>query len=152
MGRFNGKVVFVTGAARGQGRSHAVRFAAEGADIIGVDMCHDLDTVQYDLARESDLAETVRQVEALGRRMVAQRVDVRDFGELAEAAATGVGEFGRLDVILPNAGIVASGPTWDMPIEKWHDVVDINLTGVFHTIRATVPHMIEAGNGGNIVF
>jgi SDR family mycofactocin-dependent oxidoreductase len=152
MGRFDGKVVFVTGAARGQGRSHAVRFAAEGADIIGIDMCHDLDTVQYSLARESDLAETVRQVEALDRRMVAQRVDVRDFGELAEAAATGVGEFGRLDVILPNAGIVASGPTWEMPIDKWHDVVDINLTGVFHTIRATVPHMVEAGNGGNVVF
>ena len=152
MGRFTGKVIFVSGAARGQGRSHAVRFAAEGADIIGIDMCRDLDTVQYSLSKESDLAETVRQVEALDRRMVASQVDVRDFESLREAAAAGVRELGRLDVILPNAGIVASGPTWELPIEKWHDVMDINLSGVFHTIRATVPLMIEAGNGGNIVF
>jgi SDR family mycofactocin-dependent oxidoreductase len=152
MGRFDGKVVFVSGAARGQGRSHAVRFAAEGADIIGVDICRDLDTAHYSLAKEADLAETVRQVEALDRRMIASRVDVRDFASLREAATAAVSEFGRLDVILPNVGIVASGPTWEMPVEKWHDVVDINLTGVFHTIRATVPHMIDAGNGGNIIF
>jgi SDR family mycofactocin-dependent oxidoreductase len=152
MGRFDGKVVFVTGAARGQGRSHAVRFAAEGADIIGIDMCHGLDTVQYGLGQESDLAETVHQVEALDRRMIASVADVRDFTALEDAAAAGAREFGRLDVILPNAGIVASGPTWEMPIDKWHDVVDINLTGVFHTIRAAVPHMVQAGNGGNIIF
>jgi SDR family mycofactocin-dependent oxidoreductase len=152
MGRFDGKVVFVSGAARGQGRSHAVRFAAEGADIVGIDICRDLGTVQYSLANDGDLAETIRQVEALDRRMIASRVDVRDFESLQQAVAAGMSEFGRLDVILPNAGIVASGPTWEMPVEKWHDVVDINLTGVFHTVRATVPHMIAAGNGGNIVF
>jgi (+)-trans-carveol dehydrogenase len=152
MGRFDDKVVFISGAARGQGRSHAMRFAAEGADIIGIDMCKNLDTVLYDLSTDADLDETVRLVEAQGRKMVAVHADVRDFDAVVSAVEEGVQVFGRLDVILPNAGIVASGPTWQMPIEKWRDVVDINLTGVFHTVRAAIPKMVEFGNGGAIVF
>lgn len=152
MGRFDGKVVFISGAARGQGRSHAISFAAEGADIIGVDMVHDLDSVTYALSKPSDLEETVSQVEALGRRMVAREADVRDFAALEAAVAEGVDRLGRLDIILPNAGIVASSPSWEMPLEKWHDVIDINLSGVFHTVRAGIPKMISAGNGGVIIF
>lgn len=151
MGRVEGKVAFITGAARGQGRSHAARLAQEGADIIAVDLCENIDTVPYALATADDLAETVRLVEAHGRRIVAIQADVRDFASLDRAARDGVAELGRLDIVSANAGIVSSDPSLEMSEAKWQDVIDVNLTGVWHTCKATAPHLIDGGRGGAIV-
>lgn len=150
MGRLDGKVAFVTGAARGQGRSHSVRLAAEGADVIAVDICRQL-VEGYPGATEEDLAETVSLVEAQGRRIVAARADVRDFAELSGAVDKGVSELGRLDVVVANAGIFSFARMWEIELDAWQDVIDVNLTGVFHTIKATVPTMIEQGEGGSII-
>jgi SDR family mycofactocin-dependent oxidoreductase len=150
-GRLAGKVAFITGAARGQGRSHAVRLAEEGADIIAIDLCGPVDTVPIAMPTHEDLDETVRQVEALDRRIIAEVADVRDQAALDAVVARGVAELGRLDVVCGNAGIFTPGSTWELDEQAWQVMMDINLTGVWHTVKATVPHMIEAGNGGSIV-
>ncbi|MEV5647360.1 mycofactocin-coupled SDR family oxidoreductase [Nocardia sp. NPDC052254] len=151
MSRLDGKVAFITGAARGQGRSHAVRLAEEGADIIAVDTTAMIDTVPYPLATAGDLAETVRLVEATGRRIVARDADVRDSAALADAVNAGVAEFGRLDIALANAGISSPAPTFEMSEDTWQDMIDINLTGVWKSLKASVPHIISGGRGGSVV-
>ena len=153
MGRVDGKVAFITGAARGQGRSHAIRLAEEGADIIAIDLCEQVDTVPYRMATPEDLAQTVQAVEGLDRRIIATKADVRDFGALKAAVDAGVAELGgRLDIVSANAGIVSTeASTTDISEQSWTDMIDINLTGVWHTAKAAVPHMIAAGNGGSIV-
>ena len=152
MGLLDGKVAFVTGAARGQGRSHARRLAQEGADIIAIDACATPGWLSYELASEADLAQTVKEVEALDRRIVATRADVRDENAVRGAVAAGVAALGgRLDIVCANAAIIAPGsPTWEIDVDQWREVVDVNLTGVFVTVKAAIPHMIAAGNGGSI--
>jgi (+)-trans-carveol dehydrogenase len=151
VGRVEGKVAFITGAARGQGRSHAVRLAQEGADIIAIDVCKQVDTVPYPTATPDDLAETVRQVEALDRRIVAAEVDVRDLAGLTQAVEDGVAQLGRLDIVLANAGISTPAPSLEMDEETWSTMIDVNLTGVWKTLRASVPHVIAGGRGGSVV-
>lgn len=153
-GRMDGKVAFITGAARGQGRSHAVRLAQEGADIIAVDICADIDSVTpyYPLATEDELNETVRQVEALDRRIVARRADVRDLDGLQAAFDAGLAELGHVDAVIANAGIATYGKAWELSAEQWKDMIDVNLTGVFHTAKVAIPSMIEADRGGAILF
>jgi (+)-trans-carveol dehydrogenase len=153
MGVLDGKVAFVTGAARGQGRSHARRLAEEGADIIAIDACATPGWLSYPLASEPDLAQTVKEVEAAGRRIVARRADVRDLGAVRAALDEGVAEFGgRLDIVCANAGIISQpAATWEIDLDQWRELIDVTLTGVFVTIKAAVPHMIAAGNGGSIM-
>ena len=151
MGRLDGKVAFITGAARGQGRSHAVRLAQEGADIIAVDVDQQVETVPYPTATADDLAETVRQVEALDRRIIASTADVRDLGALRAAVDDGVAQLGRLDIVLANAGISTPASTLEMDEETWQTMIDINLTGQWKTIKAAVPHVIAGGRGGSVV-
>ncbi|MEX5717032.1 mycofactocin-coupled SDR family oxidoreductase [Geodermatophilus maliterrae] len=153
-GRMTGKVAFITGAARGQGRSHAIRLAEEGADIVAVDICADIDTVTpyYPLATEDELAETVAAVEALDRRIVARKADVRDLAGLQAAFDEGLAEFGHVDTVVANAGIATYGRAWELTGEQWRDMIDVNLTGVFHTAKVAIPSMIEAGRGGSILF
>jgi len=149
-GRVEGKVAFITGAARGQGRSHAIRLAEEGADIIAVDRCRDYDTVGYSMATEADLAETVKEVEALDRRIVATTADVRDATGLKKAVDDGVAQLGRLDIVCANAGI-CTVQSWDQVTPQvWQDTLDTNLTGVWNTMVVTAPHLIAAG-GGSII-
>ncbi|TXN31358.1 mycofactocin-coupled SDR family oxidoreductase [Lacisediminihabitans profunda] len=150
MGRVEGKVAFITGAARGQGRSHAVRLAQEGADIIAIDICEAVPGVGYPAATEEDLAETVRQVEALDRRIIATKADVRDRAGLKAAIDTGVAELGHLDIVLGNAGICILGPWDEITPEVYQTTIDINLTGNWNLIQLTAPHLIAAG-GGSIV-
>ena len=150
-GRVQNKVAFITGAARGQGRSHALRLAEEGADIIACDLAQQVPTVPYHGATEEDLAETVRLVEQMDRRIVAKKVDVRDQSGLDELVAEGVAEFGRLDIVIANAGIMSLAPTVDLTEEVWNEMIDINLSGVWRTCKAAIPHMIQAGNGGSLV-
>lgn len=154
-GRMTGKVAFITGAARGQGRSHAVRLAGEGADIIAVDICEDIGTVSpfYSLATEDELTETANQVKALGRRVVVAKADVRDVAGLQAALDEGLAQLGRVDTVVANAGIAtAFRKTWELTADEWQDMIDVNLTGVHHTAKVAIPNMIEAGNGGSIVF
>lgn len=151
MGTLEGKVAFITGAARGQGRSHALRLAQEGADIIAVDITEQVDTVPYATARPGDLEETVRAVEALDRRIIASEVDVRDLAGLTKAAQDGVAALGRLDIVLANAGISTMAPTLEMDEQTWQTMIDINLTGVWKTVRAAVPHIVAGGRGGAVV-
>src|SRR5271165_6797895 len=151
MGRLDGKVAFITGAARGQGRAHDVRLAEEGADIIAGDVCGPVGTVKYEPATPEDLEETRQLVEKAGRRIVADRADVRDLDSLEALVARGVAELGHLDVVVANAGILSAGLTWELTPQQWRDVVDINLTGVWRTVRATVPTMIAQGTGGAII-
>ena len=153
-GRLDGKVAFVTGAARGQGRSHAVRLAEEGADIIAVDLCAEVDSVVpfYAGSTPADLDETVRRVEALDRRIVAAQADVRDIDALTRAVDDGVAQLGRLDVVVANAGIFTFGTeTHKVEEQTWQDLMDINLTGVWHTVKAATPPLLEAGPGGSVV-
>jgi (+)-trans-carveol dehydrogenase len=154
MGVLDGKVALVTGAARGQGRSHARRLAEEGADIIAIDACATPGWLSYPLASEADLAQTVKEVEAAGtgRRIVARRADVRDLGAVRAALDEGVAELGgRLDIVCANAGIISQPvATWEIDLDQWRELIDVTLTGVFVTIKAAVPHMIAAGNGGSI--
>jgi SDR family mycofactocin-dependent oxidoreductase len=131
-----GKVAFITGAARGQGRSHAVRLAEEGADIIAVD-----------IGSPTDLAQTVKEVEALDRRIVAGRADVRDFGGLTAALDDGVARLGRLDIVVANAGIVSFGTAEELTEQAWRDVIDVDLTGVWLTVKAAIPHLRATGGG-----
>lgn len=149
MGKLDGKVAFITGAARGQGRSHAIRLAQEGAEIIALDICKQVETVAYPMATPEDLAETVKQVEALDRRILAREADVRDSEAVKSVVDDGVAELGRVDIVLANAGIAPL--SMNPRPEEWQDVVDINLTGVYNTVQAAVPTMIEQGDGGAIV-
>jgi (+)-trans-carveol dehydrogenase/(-)-trans-carveol dehydrogenase len=150
MGKLDGKVAFISGAARGQGRSHAVTLAKEGADIIGFDICEDVASIAtlYPLARQEDLDETVRQVEAVGGRMLARKADVRDFAQIQAVQDEGISMFGHIDIVLANAGVVSLQKAWEYPEQTWRDVVDINLTGVWNTVRGVIPHMIERRQGG----
>jgi SDR family mycofactocin-dependent oxidoreductase len=151
MGLLEGKVAVITGAARGQGRAHAVRFAEEGADIIAMDLCHDVETVPYELARPEDLQETVAAVERLDRRILATETDVRDGKAVTEAVDNGVAELGRLDIVVANAGITSYVPAEEMTEEAWSTMLATNLTGVWHVCRAAMPHLIDGGRGGSMV-
>ena len=142
MGRVQGKVAFITGAGRGQGRSHAVMLAEEGADIIAVDVCHDIDSLAYSLSGPDDLKETVRLVEAQDRRIVAVQADVRERAELRTAIERGIAELGKLDIVVAQAGIIGQKST--EPMQAWTDVVDTNLLGVLNAIHAALPHL-QAG-------
>jgi len=150
-GRLEGKVAFITGAARGQGRAHAVRLAAEGADIIALDICEKAQTTSYAGPTEEDLAETAALVEKEGRRAVARKADIRDFDAVSAVLEEGLAEFGRLDVVVANAGICSAAMSWEIPVEKWRETIDTNLTGTFFTVKAAVPTMIEQGTGGSII-
>ena len=149
MGKLDGKVAFITGAARGQGRSHAIRLAQEGADIIAVDINAQIASVPYPMSTPEDLAETAKQVEALDRRIYAATADVRDAAGLKAAFDAGTAELGPVDIVLANAGIAPMGPMG--AYEAWQDVIDVNLTGVFNTVETAIPSMIERGQGGAIV-
>jgi SDR family mycofactocin-dependent oxidoreductase len=152
VGTLEGKVAFITGAGRGQGRSHAVRLAKEGADIIALDICADaVETVPYGLSTSADLEETVALVEATGRRIIAGEADVRDLGQVQKVVDAGLGELGRIDVVCANAGVGSWSVSWEMSEQLWKDMIDVNLTGVFHTVRAAVPSMVERGEGGSVV-
>lgn len=153
-GQLEDKVAFITGAARGQGRAHALRLAREGADIIAVDLCEQVGSVKefYELATSEDLAETVRQVEETGRRIFAREVDVRDLDALQRAVDDGVTELGKLNVVVANAGIFTFGQdTHKIPQNAWQDIQDINLTGVWHTYAAAAEHLMAAGSGGSVI-
>lgn len=147
-----GRVAYVTGAARGQGRSHCVRLARAGADVIAIDACRPVAPHNgYAHATSEDLAETVHLVEGEGRKIVAKEVDVRDLEGQQRVVADAVEQFGRLDVVVANAGVMNWGRLWEISPQQWQDVIDTNLTGLWHTIKAAVPPMIEAGNGGSII-
>jgi NAD(P)-dependent dehydrogenase (short-subunit alcohol dehydrogenase family) len=146
--QFDGKVAFITGAARGQGRSHAVRFAEEGADIIAFDLCDQIDSVAYPMATREDLDETVNLVEKAGRRIVAEQGDVRDFDRLKSAVANGVAELGRVDFVLANAGIMPGVGEQRYEIAAYVDAVNILLNGVYYTVEAALPALLEHGDGG----
>jgi (+)-trans-carveol dehydrogenase len=153
MGLLDGKVAFVTGAARGQGRSHAIRLAQEGADIIAIDACATPDWLSYPLATEADLAQTVKDVEALDRRIIAQRADIRNYDTVQGVLDEGVAALGgRLDIVAANAAIISwPQDLWAIDVTEFRELIDVTLTGTFITIKAAVPHMIAAGNGGSIV-
>ncbi|MFD6062672.1 MULTISPECIES: mycofactocin-coupled SDR family oxidoreductase [Rhodococcus] len=146
-----GKVAFITGAARGQGRSHAVRLARNGADVIAFDICGSVTTAPYAMASDMDLATTATQVTALGRRIVTARIDVRDRGGLRDQLDAAVGELGGLDIVVANAGFASFCPADSMSDDIWDDMIDVNLTGVFNTVRASIPHLRAGGLGGAIV-
>ena len=151
-GRLEGKVAFITGAARGQGRSHALRLASEGADIIAVDICADpLETLSYSLSTEADLDATIEQIEAQGRRAVKAIADVRSLPQMEQAVEAGLAELGHIDIVCANAGIGSWAVVWEMTAQQWNEMVDINLTGVFNTVRAALPSMVERGDGGSLV-
>ncbi|WP_405183055.1 mycofactocin-coupled SDR family oxidoreductase [Nocardia sp. NBC_01377] len=151
-GRVEGKVAFITGAARGQGRSHAVRLASEGADIIAVDLCGPVDTVPYALATPDDLAETAELVKAHNRRVVTAQVDVRDYARLKGIVDDGVEQLGRLDIVVANAGIGNGGQSLEeLDEDVWQTMLDVNLTGVWKTVKAGVSHLVAGGNGGSVI-
>jgi SDR family mycofactocin-dependent oxidoreductase len=151
MGRVEGKVAFITGAARGQGRAHALALASEGADIIAVDLCQPVEWTSYPGSRVEDLNETVRLVEGRGRRIIASEVDVRDLGSLVGAVDLGVNELGRLDIVVANAG-VGRIDQWDQVTpDVWQDTLDINLTGAWNTVMASARHLIASGGGSVIL-
>jgi NAD(P)-dependent dehydrogenase (short-subunit alcohol dehydrogenase family) len=151
MGRLDNKVAFITGAARGQGRSHAIRLAEDGADIVAVDSCGVIDTVPYDLPDAGDLAETVSMVEKLDRRALAVEADIRSSEQLDAAVAKAKEAFGHIDILVCNAGIWSlSHESWTISDETWQTMLDINLTGQWRTTKAVIPTMIEQGTGGAI--
>ena len=149
VGKLEGKVAFITGAARGQGRSHAVRLAEEGADIIAIDICAQLQSVGYEMSTAVDLEQTVKEVEALGRKIVAREADVRDYETLKAAFKEGVQQLGPVQIVIANAGIGPGGAASSE--QQWAEVIGVNLTGVWNTGRAAIPSMVKAGNGGAIV-
>lgn len=151
MGVLEGKVAFISGGARGQGRSHAIRLAEEGADIVTFDICEQFGSVAYQGATEDDLAETVKAVEALDRRIVAKKADVRDRSAVEAVFAEGIAELGRVDIVLANAGIMPIIGEPAAQEQAWHDCIDVMLTGVVHTCEAAIPTLIEQGQGGSII-
>jgi SDR family mycofactocin-dependent oxidoreductase len=151
MGRVEGKVAFITGAARGQGRSHAIRLAQEGADIIAVDIDQQVESSWCRTATAADLDETVKLVEELDRRIIARTADVRDLAALQSVVTEGVAELGRLDIVCANAGIGSTGVLWELDEGTFQEMVDINLIGVWKTIKATVPTLVEQGTGGSVI-
>ncbi len=150
MGRLDGKVAFITGAARGQGRSHALRLAQEGADIIAIDIAAQMGSVPYDMATPADLAETVRQIEALDRRIIATQADVRDHDAVKSALDDGVAQLGKLDIVSANAGIFSFGTMEELTDVEWDELQDVNLKGVWHTAKAAIPHL-RANGGGSMI-
>lgn len=150
MSRLEGQVAFITGAARGQGRAHAVRLAAEGTDIIALDICRDIDSMDYPNASAGELDETVKLVEKEERRIIARETDVRDANAVEQLVKDGVAEFGPLDIVIANAGIVRLGRGGD-PRQIFRDIIDVNLIGVWNTVQAAIPALIEGGRGGSIV-
>ncbi|MGC7097417.1 mycofactocin-coupled SDR family oxidoreductase [Amycolatopsis lurida] len=147
-----GKVALITGAARGMGRSHAVRLAQEGADIVAVDLCADLESAPYPGSGREDLDSTARMVEKLGRRIIARQADTRNLKELQSVVDEAIAEFGRIDVVCANAGISSFGFAWELAEETWQEMIDVNLTGSWKTVKAVIPHLIERNEGGSIVF
>ncbi len=150
-GRVAGKVALITGAARGQGRSHALRLAEEGADIIALDICRQIESVPYPLSTPEDLEETARQVKEIGQSVATFEVDVRDGEALASAVNDGVAQLGRLDIVIANAGILSVGASFELTEQAWSQMIDTNLSGVWRTTKAAVPHLIAGGNGGSII-
>jgi SDR family mycofactocin-dependent oxidoreductase len=151
MGMLDGKVAFITGGVRGQGRAHAVTCAREGADVIIVDILEQVPGVPYQLATRDDMDETVRQVEALDRRAIAMQADVRRQAELDAAVAAGIAELGQIDILIANAGIWALGKVWELTDEAWEQMIGINLSGVWRSAKAVVPHMIERRSGSIVI-
>ncbi|MDV6242084.1 mycofactocin-coupled SDR family oxidoreductase [Rhodococcus opacus] len=151
MGLLDGKVAVISGAARGQGRSHAVRLAEEGADIIALDICADIDTVPYGLGTREDLDETVVLVKKLGRRIIASQTDVRDFDAVTKVVDDGAAELGGLDIVVANAGITSYYRSEELTPHHWQTVIDVNLTGVWNVARAAVPHLIDRGAGAMVL-
>jgi (+)-trans-carveol dehydrogenase len=147
MAELTDRVALVTGAARGQGRSHAVRLAEAGVDVIALDLCAQVATVSYPMPTRRDLDETVAAVETTGRRIVGIEADVRDVDQMRQAVDEGIRHLGRLDFVCANAGIASYGAVHELSVQEWDDVIAINLTGVWATLRAAVPHLIEGGNG-----
>lgn len=155
MGSLDGKVAFITGVARGQGRSHALRLAGEGADIIGIDICADIPANGYPMASRDELNETIALVEAAGATMLGTVADVRDFQAVRAAVDDGVARFGRLDIVCANAGIAPTAfreTSIEEDLAMWSAAIDVNLVGSFHTAKAAIPHLIAGGRGGSIVF
>jgi SDR family mycofactocin-dependent oxidoreductase len=147
-----GKVAYVTGAARGQGRSHCIRLARAGADIVAIDACAPVaESNGYPPALPEDLAETVNLVEGEGRKIVADEIDVRDLAGQQRIVSNAIEQFGRLDIVVANAGVLNWGRLWEISAQQWQETLDTNLTGLWNTIKAAVPAMIAAGNGGSIV-
>jgi SDR family mycofactocin-dependent oxidoreductase len=151
MSDLTGKVAFITGAARGQGRAHALRLARDGADIVAVDLAGQIDTIPYPMATSADLDETACQIERLGRRVIAKRVDVRDLAALRASVMAAISQFGGIDIVVANAGVVAAGRTSPDDERLFRDIVEVNLFGVWNTVVATVPSMLERGTGGSII-
>jgi (+)-trans-carveol dehydrogenase len=151
MGKLDGRVALISGGARGQGRSHALTLAKEGADIIVFDICKQIGSVEIAMARKSDLEETADMIRQTGRHVVAMQGDVRDTASLNEVVGAGLKEFGKIDIVLANAGILSFGPTEALPDDVWDDMIAVNLTGVYKTVRAALPSMIARGQGGSIV-
>lgn len=149
VGKLEHKVAFISGGARGQGRSHAIRLAEEGADIITFDICAQIPSVPYEMSTPDDLEQTRKEVEALGRRIVAEQADARDVDAVREVFTKGTSELGPVDIVLANAGIGIGGP--EGLDHDWYDVIDVNLSGVWNTVRVAIPSMIERGAGGSIV-
>lgn len=152
MGQLDGKVAFITGVARGQGRSHALTLAREGASIIGLDLCGKPTTTAYPGTTEEDLQETVRQVKEAGGQIFVDVADTRDYAQVKAVFDRGIEQFGRVDIVIPNAGICSGAKTWEIDPTDWREMVDINLTGVFHTVKVAIPTMIAQNQGGSIVF
>lgn len=152
MASVTGKVALITGAARGQGRSHALRLAEEGADIIALDACRQIESVPYPMADPDDLLTTVDLVKSRGRRVFSAQVDVRDLAGMEAAVAAGVDELGSLDIVVANAGTLNdTAPLWELTEQQFQDQIDVNLTGVWKTIKACVPHMLRQNSGGAII-
>jgi SDR family mycofactocin-dependent oxidoreductase len=152
MGRFEGKVALVTGAARGQGRNHALRLAEEGADVIILDICEDLPTIPYPLGTQQELDETAAGVEKFDRRVVSAKVDIRDAGHLEDFVANAVAELGGLDIVSIGAAVCGFGNLMDLTVDEWKEQIDVNLTGSFNTAKATIPHILAHGRGGSVIF
>lgn len=151
MGDFDGKVVYITGIARGQGRSHAIKFAEEGASVIGLDVCREVTAIGYPAATPEDLEETVRLVKEAGGNILAIAADTRDLAAQQQLVADGVAQFGRLDYVIANAGVLTWGAVHELTESQFMDVIDVNVNGTWKTLKATIPAMIEADNGGSIV-
>jgi SDR family mycofactocin-dependent oxidoreductase len=151
MGMLEGKVAFITGGSRGQGRAHAVTCAREGADVIIVDIVDQMPTVPYPTARQEDIDETVKQVEALDRRILAINADVRSQEQLDAAVQSGLAQFGQIDMLIANAGIWTQAPFWELTEDQWDEMIGVNLTGVWKSAKAVAPHMIERQTGSIVI-